>query len=46
MDQSSKDSARVAYDEVGAQLKARSAKIQRYLLGTRIGFRTLDLIAA
>jgi len=46
MDQSAKEPARVAHNEVGARFKASSAKIQRYLLGTRIGFHTLDLIAA
>ena len=39
-------SAIIVTDEEAARLKARSAKIQQYLLYTRIGFRTLDLIAA
>ena len=46
MDQSTKDVARVAYDEEGARLERRSAKIQLYLLRVRIGFRLLDLCGA
>ena len=45
MDASQKEPERLAYDE-GARLKRRSARIQKYLLAVRIGFRVLDLAIA